>query len=124
MKTPVLIRGGRIACNNAINKINKHFKKCKDGMYTFEIKPQTKVRSLPQNRMYWDILNQVEEQTGMESYEIHETMRATYLVDYSGPIAKVGSTTDLTTIEFTNYINKVVSHLSPFAVIRMPEDRG
>ncbi len=123
MKIRIPLKSGRISCNKVIDKINKKMSKLKDGDYTWEIKEVKKARSLDQNKLYWDILGQVAVQTGMESIEIHESMRATYLVDYSTPIATVGSTTALNTVEFSEYITKIVAHLSQFATIAMPEDK-
>lgn len=124
MKVRIPIKGGRLACNQAITRMNKYFAKCNDGEYTMEIKPMATIRSLEQNKLYWDILNQASEQTGMTAYEIHETMRATYLQRAAANgLIKISSTTELSTAEFVHYINQVVAHLSHFAVITMPEDR-
>lgn len=123
MKIKVLLHGGQIE-KNALVKINAHVKSRKDGEYTFEIKRYSKKRTLPQNRLLWDIYRQISEQTGYETDEIHAMMGQKFLLDESGKSPFVKSTTKLTTIEFNEFISRIVRFFTVEAglIVYLPED--
>ena len=124
MKTIVPIKNGRIACNDSIDRINKHFAKCKDGEYLIEIKRYYKNRTIPQNRLMWDIYNQVSEQTGYETDEIHGMMGLKFLLDQTKKTPFVKSTTKLSTSEFNTYIDRIVRFFTVEAglIVYLPDD--
>lgn len=75
-------------------------------------------RTPEQNRYYWSILQMSFEQLGYPDAEsLHRSLQACFLADTSGPLPKVRSTKDLSTIEFMAYISQVVAALHEQGVI-------
>lgn len=123
MKTVIKFTGGKISPVD-FEKLNNHLTGLKDGEYTIEVKRHYKNRTIPQNRLLWDIYRQVSEQTGYETEEIHAMMGQKFLLDESGKSPFVKSTTKLTTIEFNVFIKKIVRFFSVEASLQiyLPED--
>ena len=65
------------------------------------------VRSGQQNKMYWSYLTLIGSNIGEEPSELHDTFKAMFLQDRTGRLTTVRSTASLTTIEFTEYIEKI-----------------
>ncbi len=80
----------------------------KDGQEVIlEIKVKRKIRTLPQNALYWCWLDIISQDTGFTSEELHDTFKAMFLTDNTRQIPIVRSTTVLDTEQFTKYLNKI-----------------
>jgi hypothetical protein len=127
MKLNTHIKGGLIAKSDAA-AISGYFKTQKDGVYTIEIKKHRKTRTNDQNRLLWDLYNQVSLQTGYESDELHSMCGQMFLLRVDERMKKeyVISTSKLNTKEMTDYINRIVRYFTAECgfVITMPEDRN
>lgn len=86
--------------------INKH-----PGKY-FELTVQRK-RSVKQNRVYWMYVNELSKHTGFTSNEMHEVLKFKFLkaekydVETGEVFEYIRSTTDLSTKEFTDFIEQI-----------------
>lgn len=73
------------------------------------VRKHRKARSTNQNSFYWGVvLAIIAESTGNEPEDMHAAFRDLFLTDRSGPLPLVRSTTDLSTVEFNEYIEKIV----------------
>jgi len=99
IKNNHIIKGG-----NSLKKFLYHLK---DGRYKFVVSKDTKIRSLDQNRLYWRWLNIMSQDLGYDPEELHCTFKAMFLTDRSARIPIVRSTTNLSTVEFIQYLEKV-----------------
>jgi hypothetical protein len=117
------MQGGKMETNKYLS-LKKHLETRKDGEYVIEVKRYYKNRTLPQNKMMWDIYRQASDQTGYETDEIHAMMGYKFLLDESGKSPFVKSTTKLTTQEFDQYIKRIVRFFSVEAGLQIysPED--
>lgn len=123
MKIKASIKNGQILASD-LQKISDWLKSRKDGDYTFEVKRHFKNRTPNQNRMLWDIYRQVSEQTGYETEEIHAMMGQKFLLNREAKTPYVLSTTQLTTVDFGTFIDKIVRFFSVDAglIVYKPED--
>lgn len=85
------------------------------------IKPYKRVRSINQNNYYWGVvLPIISDETGMETEEIHEAMKIKFTkkkYDIKGKeIWTVGSTSLLNTLEFGEFLDKVISWAGEFGI--------
>jgi hypothetical protein len=73
------------------------------------LQKRRKKRSLNQNSYYWGcVLLHVMEAGGfLTDEEAHDAMRMHFLVKRDGPLPTVRSTTELTTAEFEEYLEKI-----------------
>jgi hypothetical protein len=72
-----------------------------------EITGVKRQRTCPQNRLYWECVTIMAEALGYTREELHATLRAMLLTDRGGALPRVRSTTDLTTVEFMEYLSHV-----------------
>lgn len=79
----------------------------KDKKLTVEIKKYKKPRSLNQNNLYWEWMTIIGNDLGYTPEEMHTTMKARLLVDRSGKIPVIRSTTALSTAEMAEYMTHV-----------------
>lgn len=92
------------------------FVKAKDWKYI--IKEYKEKRSDPQNKyLRWWVYKAIADHTGYDDKYIHAIMGMKFLVDNSGKLPYVKSTTDLTTGEFAEYIENVKNFMSEFWII-------
>lgn len=83
----------------------------KDGKrVTMTLTSFRKARSLPQNSYYHGIvLKTFGDHLGYTTEELHEAMKARFLViDPDAPIPRWKSTAQLSTVEFNEYIEKII----------------
>jgi len=113
--------------------IRKQFDGLKDGTYLVKVAPR-KVRSLQQNAYYWEVVcDMVMEGLRDAGYDevqtpddAHEVMKAKFLKRYivnhqtGEMIEKDGSTASLTTIEFSEYIDRVLQWAAEYLGIVIP----
>jgi len=108
--TPVffaMIKNGKINFNS-IEKFNKYLLSLEGKDVTVVVKKWKKGRSNNQNRYMWGVCYKiVSEETGHTEDEIHDSLRAMFLMDKSGKFPIVRSSTSLTTVEFEDYLEKV-----------------
>ncbi len=96
----------------------RQFSKEHEGEYMRLEKP-TPIRSLSQNNLYWAWLAKVEMETGNAADDLHEYLKIKFLpkriIRIKGKntfheLASVGSTTNITKIEFGEYLDKCSAH--------------
>ena len=123
MKMVIEFTGGKIPPVD-FKKLNNHLTGLKNGEYSIEVKRYYKNRTIPQNKLLWDIYNQVSKETGYETEEIHAMVGQKFLMDHTKKIPFVKSTTKLTTVEFSEFIAKMVRFFTVECgfVVYMPED--
>ena len=94
-----------------------------NGKYAIlELKNFYKKRSDNQNQYYWGVVLQIiSEETGNDLEDLHSTFKAMFLVDRTGVIPIIKSTAKLTTIEFNDYINRIVLFVSQRLNLEIPE---
>ena len=68
-------------------------------------------RTNEQNRFYWAILNEIADQTGNSSEDLHETFRAMFLTDRGAIPPRIRSTTELDVREFITYIDQILAYI-------------
>lgn len=77
------------------------------------IKPYKKSRTNNQNALYWKWLTIISEHTGYTQDELHEGMKRNFIGEdigsdiFGNTYIRAKSTTNLTTKEFTEYMDKV-----------------
>lgn len=91
---------------------SEYFWKQKDWTYTLEIKKWYKGRSLNQNNYYWNMLTEFAQEVWVTPEELHEEMKYRFLrIPFKGinweDMYKIRSTTELTTIQFEEYIEMI-----------------
>ena len=132
MKTQVFIH---ITNNQITNKqvIRKAFEQLKDGRYLVEIQ-NNKHRSTQQNRYYFgcvlplvkDGLIEVGYREINSNESVHDLMKFMFLKkqivnEQTGEVIEtIGSTTDLTTIEFNDYIDRIAQFAAEFLGLAIP----
>ena len=81
-----------------------------------------KHRSDPQNKYYWGVVIAIiSGATGFNSQEGHDAMRVKFLTDMTGELPKVKSTTELTTVEFMDYVAQIQQFASEFLDVYIPD---
>lgn len=93
---------------------------------SIEIKPVSNSRSDQQNRYMWGVVYKlVSDHTGFTPEEVHETYKIkflTYEKEHKGKIYKfTKSTANLSTLEFGEYLDKVINHAQGELKIIIPE---
>lgn len=88
----------RLQCRIENGKIILPDVELEDGEYYFEIKP-TGVRSSTQNNYYWRIIDILSEELGYTKDEMHLTIKNHFHIE---------STKDLTTKEFSDFVERLV----------------
>ncbi len=78
----------------------------------YKIERIVPVRSLSQNAFYWAYLGTIEKETGNNSNDLHEYFKRTLLapkfINVMGKEIKIpASTTDLTKVQFGEYLDKI-----------------
>ena len=82
----------------------------------------TKQRSNPQNSYLWAVpYRMIADETGNDVDSIHHYMAGMFLSKKTScPIDKVRSTTKLTTVEFSEYIEKIIRWSAEFLSMYIP----
>lgn len=81
------------------------------GDYRITVEQIGASRTTEQNRFYWAILNEIADQTGNSSDDLHETFRAMFLTDRGAIPPRIRSTTELDVREFITYIDKILAYV-------------
>ena len=97
--------------------------------YEAKIVKKTEKRTLAQNRLYYLWLNCISAETGNEVEDLHEYLKRTFLgtryrIIYGEGITTSFSTTDLSTEQFTEYLEKVQrwANVEQGIILPNPED--
>ena len=86
------------------------------------VRKKEKHRSGAQNAYYWGIvIDIISGATGFTPQEAHDAMRFKFLTDMQGELPKVKSTSELTTVEFLDYIALIQQWASEFLDCYIPE---
>lgn len=92
-----------------------NYLKTLNGLVKIEVKPHKKIRSLNQNNYYWGVVLQIiSEDTGHTPEELHDVFRKMFLSHttkkvFGLTLDHLATTTDLTTVEFMNYIDRITA---------------
>lgn len=119
---------------NGVVKMDKSFELMtsllRNGEYTVKIVRKTQPRTISQNSLMWMWFKCMEDATGQRKEDFHDYYKAKFLSRevmignrcYMVP----GSTTELNTLQMTNYLEKVKADAATeFGIILpLPEDRG
>lgn len=118
---------------NGVVKMDKSFEYLcsllRNGVYTVKITRRVEPRTIPQNSLMWMWYKCMEENTGTPKDDFHDYYKAKFLsrqvVIGNRWVTVVGSTTDLNTLQMTNYLNKVQADAATeFGIILpLPADR-
>lgn len=98
----------------------------KDGRYKLIVKPMKQQRTLDQNSYYWGVvLPTIADETGHDVNELHDIFKQRFLqrktVTFNNKDYEVtGSSTDLSTQEFSEYIERIKAEMALFEII-IPE---
>lgn len=126
-----VIESGKFVANNEkafIEAFQKHIGK----EIEITIKAYRDTRSVQQNRYYWGVcLKLISESTGYTTDELHHIFKHKYLIDKERARELVDSlienylpprsTTDLDTVEFNNYLEKIKNFASLELGVYIPE---
>jgi hypothetical protein len=70
--------------------------------------PISKERSSNQNRYYWGVvIHIIANELGYLPEELHDTLKAKFLIDQSSKLKIVRSTSNLDTVQFENYLSLI-----------------
>lgn len=92
------------------------------------IKPWKKKRTNNQNALYWEWLSVIANETGHDKDELHTLFRRKFLTPQQREILGeecwcLQSTTTLSTVEMSEYMARIQSHVAPFGIhLPIPED--
>ena len=96
----------------------------RNGIYTVKIVRKTEPRTISQNSLMWMWYKCMEEATGTPKEDFHDYYKAKYLsrdVAVGNRWYRVtGSTTDLNTLQMTNFLNKVQADAATEFGITLP----
>ena len=86
------------------------------------VRKKKKHRSGAQNAYLWAVPYElISDDLGYTPQEVHDAMRFQFLTDASKELPKMRSTSDLTTVEFEEYVSKVRQWAAEFRDIYIPE---
>lgn len=116
------IRKGRII-PDSLEEFKVHLAQFEGGEVDVIVEKPRKERSLPQNRFYFGVvLEIIHEETGWEKEDIHEYFKIKFLREPLNDqgMFRVKSTTELTTIEMEEYIEKIRREVAMELAIEIP----
>ncbi len=96
----------------------------RDGVYVVSIKRKTEPRTLSQNALMWLWFKCIEEHTGTESQDVHDYYCCKFLrreINVDGKkFTVIGGTSNLNTIQMTDFMNKVQADAAVELRITLP----
>ena len=102
--------------------LNLEFSKREGKRVNVTVSTYKKHRSNPQNSYYFKVVvGLIAEEIGDTLENTHEALKAKFLYDMSGELPKVRSTTDLSTVEFDEYMEAVKRWASEYLNIYIPD---
>jgi len=103
------VRGGKLKIND-LEKFTETYKKLEGKSGFLCIQEVFKQRSLEQNKYYWGVVIPTSaEYHGYTHEEMHEAFKFKFLRDLQGSLdlPKIRSTTELSTVEFVEYVEQI-----------------
>ena len=101
------IKKGKVIFNN-VQLFNNYLLSLEGKDVEVVVRKPKKERSNPQNRYYWGVvINLLCETTGYTPEEMHEALKMLFLKDNTRKLPTLRSTTELTTIEFEDFLEGV-----------------
>lgn len=93
-----------------------------EGVWDIEITKHKKSRSNSQNRLLWMWLNIISKETGNDPDDLHEIFKMKFLGTETkqimgSEIERPKSTTKLSTLEFTNYLDKIETLATSIGIV-------
>ena len=112
--------------SNIIDRLRYRLNHVTNGEYTLVVKKKDTKRTSQQNRLYRRWLTIIEEATGQDADMLHEFFKNKFLdipteQIFGEDVKKNITTTKLSTIEFTNYLDKINAFVSTELGIRLPQ---
>lgn len=108
MEVTLTKKDGQIVMEHSFDYLTA---KLANGVYTLSIKRKTKPRTISQNALMWMWFKYMEEYTGTPKEDFHDYYKARFLgrdIEIRGRLVHViGSTTELNTLQMTDYLNKI-----------------
>ncbi len=102
----------------------------RNGEYTLRIVRKTQPRTISQNSLMWMWYKCMEDATGQRKEDFHDYYKTKFLSRQAAIAGRwvtiIGSTTDLNTLQMTNYLEKVKADAATeFGIILpLPDDRN
>ena len=81
------------------------------GTYRITVETVKEQRTGEQNKFYWAILQELAEETGNGTEDLHESFRVMFLTDRSVMPWRVKSTTELSVREFVTYLDQILAYV-------------
>lgn len=102
------------------------FKKLSGKRAEITVRPETKSRTNEQNRYLWGVVYKyISEEIGYEPEQVHELMKFKFLkieiLVKGNPETVIRSTTDLSTEEFNQYVERIVRWAAEFLGLVIPD---
>ena len=121
METTLTKRDGKIEMEQSFDYLCD---KLSNGVYTVRITRKTQPRTVPQNSLMWMWYKCMEESTGQSKDDFHDYYKAKFLqrqIAVKGRwVTVVGSTTDLNTLQMSQYLDKVKADAATEFGINLP----
>lgn len=121
MEVTLTKKDGQIVMEHSFDYLTA---KLANGVYTLSIKRKTKPRTISQNALMWMWFKYMEDHTGTPKEDFHDYYKSQYLgryIEIRGRLVHViGSTTDLNTIQMTDYLNKIQADAATEFKIPLP----
>lgn len=126
MNFPAKIIDGKLRVNSP-DLFKQHLAKfTEQDLLIVSVEKPKKIRSNQQNRYYWGgVLGTVSLETGHTTEDLHEIFKRKFLpkrfIVWNGKeVAMVGTTTELTTKEFNEYIERIIAYCSSELLMTTP----
>lgn len=106
-----IVKKGKLELDDP-SMFNLYIQKFEDKRIALKIDTQTSKRTLNQNRFYWAYLSIIEDETGENANDLHELFKKKFIMPefkrvLGEEVVCIPTTTEMDTIEFTNYITKI-----------------
>ena len=96
-------------CMSVFNSLS--MMKLSPGTYRITVETIKQQRTGEQNKFYWAILQELAEETGNGTEDLHDSFRAMFLTDRSTMPWRVKSTTELSIREFITYLDQILAYV-------------
>lgn len=101
------IKNGKLELEDN-NLFEMYLSTLEDKEITVLVEKKKRHRTIKQNAYYWTCLSIIGNELGYTKEEMHSTFKAMFLVDRTGKMPIVRSTTGITTVEFKEYFDKII----------------
>ena len=108
--------------------VEQYTSQLEDGTEVYMIiQKQGQGRTLPQNAYYWKLMRLLGNEIGYEHNEMHDALKYEFLREHPDAtgktkvLPKIKSTAQLTTVEFTDYIERIKRFAAEKFQINLPD---